>query len=130
MDTLILVLFYLPITFFLILAFRGIFMAIRFGEYDESYTKFTFFIGIGAFVVSFVCSCLSYKGVISVFLLPLLCILLTFFLKKIIMFFADDFDKKAQIKVDPDEVFREEEEKDFFDANERFNGDFTDYTKK
>lgn len=105
-------------------------MAIRFGEYDEHYIKVTFFVGIGAFVVTFVCACLSYKGVITVFLLPLLCIVLTFLLKRIIMFFADDFDKKNQIKVEQDEVFRENEEKDFFDANDRFNGEFTDYTKK
>ncbi len=130
MDTLILVLFYLPITFFLILAFRGIYMAIRFGEYDESYTKFTFFVGIGASIVTLIGTCLSYKGVITVFLLPLLSIVLTFLQKRIILFFADDYDKKYQIKVDPDEDLHKEEEKDFFDANERFNGDFTDYTKK
>ena len=105
-------------------------MAIRFGEYNEFYTKFTFFVGIGASVVTLVCTCLSYKGVIFEFLLPILCFLLTLFLKRIIMFFADDFDKKAQIKVDPDEVFRENEEKDFFDANDRFNGEFKDYKHK
>lgn len=126
----VLVLLYLPITIFLIMAIRGIIMAIRFGEYDEQYTKITFFVGLGASIVTFIGACLSYKGIIAVFTLPLLSILLTFLQKRIIMFFADDFDKKAQIKVEQDEVFRENEEKDFFDANDRFNGEFKDYKHK
>lgn len=132
MDFLLIILTYLPITLFIIMSIRALFLAIRYGEEQKNDTKIAVIVGAVASVILFVRACLSPLNNFWGYSLALLSIALTCLLKRIIRFFTDDFDKKHQIPVDEDNStyrfeFRQDNSDNFLDENARFNGEFKDF---
>lgn len=132
MDMAIMVLIYLPLTVFIVMTVIVLKDAIRFGAENVKFTNATAVIGAFAAAVLALCNILSGSRNYYDFLLPALCLLFALFLKPIVRFFMDDFDKKHQIEVQRDEKIHEynsnlENPKDFFDEDKRFNGKFKDF---
>lgn len=128
----LMILLYLPITFFLAMTIFIIFRAIRFGVEYELFTNATVGVGIFSAVVLYVYAFINYKGVIREFILPTLCLILALFIKKIIRCFMDYFDRTHQISVSPDDAlyrfeFKQNSSDDFLDEDSRFNGKFKNF---
>lgn len=111
---------------------------IRFGENIPERTNQTFVFGLIAGIISLASAAAKLvfcgNGVGSL-IASAFCLLFTFFLKRIVSFFEEYFDKKHQISVKSDDKIysfspETKENTDFFDENSRFNGSFTDYDKK
>lgn len=127
--------FFVPAVFYCIMLINVLHKAIRFGENIPERTNQTFIFGLIAGIISVASSvaklvlCGHGAGSLTA---AAFCLLFTFFLKRIVRFFEEDFDKKHQISVEADRKiynFGNEVNKDagFLDENERFNGNYTDF---
>lgn len=102
--------------------------AIRYGRENETLTNITIVVGIITCILSAVFSFISYQYIAALFSIGLL--VFTFFLKKMITFFVDDYDKKHQISVDVAE--RNQSVDDglddaFWNGDDRFKNDGEDF---
>ena len=128
-------LLYIPAIVFVVLMIYVIGRAIRFGENRPTLTNVTSIIGIIAGVISVASSIVAvtyYRGGFGGFIAAVFCLIFAFALKFIVRFFEDDFDKKHQISVNPDDApyrfeFKQDNSDDFLDEDSRFNGKFKDY---
>lgn len=114
---------------------------IHFGENIPERTHKTFILSVAAGGISVLSATIktimSQGNIESVLSLvaSAVCLLFAVFFKRIVSFFEEDFDKKHQISVVPNEkiyFFSKDnaENDDFFDENSRFNGDFTDFDNR
>lgn len=139
MSIFILLLLYIPSIVFIIMMIYVLRRVIRFGENDPKRTHITSRIGIAAGIISTICGIFSVvyhrgKGIGGLFATAF-CIIFAIKLEKIVKYFEDDFDKKHQISVEPDDQIysfsqKVDENADFLDEKSRFDGNFTDYDKK
>ncbi|MGN0670688.1 MAG: hypothetical protein ACI4JZ_09070 [Oscillospiraceae bacterium] len=135
METLLYILFDISAIVFVVLMIYVIGRAIRFGENRPKLTKAASIFGIITGIISVLASIISvvfYKSGILRLVAAFFCLAFAFALKHIVRFFEEDYDKKHQIPVNPDEsLYRFEFEKNnpdsFFDENARFNGKFKDF---
>ena len=125
-------LIYLPEIAFVVMAIYVLARAIRFGEERPTLTNATVIVGIIAAAVSILTAIFNFNGNFIDFFLSVFCLIFTLLLKFIVRFFVNDFDKKHQISVNPDErlyrfEFEQENPDNFLDEDTRFNGKFKDY---
>lgn len=134
METLLLLL-HIPAIVFVVMMIYVIARVIRFGENRPQLTNAASIVGIVAGLISIAASVvkLSYFGRgVGGFIAAVFCLVFAFALRFIVRFFEEDFDKKHQIPVNPDESlyrfeFKQDNPDNFFDENARFNGKFKDY---
>lgn len=128
-------LFHIPAIAFVVMLIYVVGRAIRFGENRPSLTNAASIVGIIAGVISVASSVVAviyYGGGFGGFIAAVFCLVFAFALRFIVRFFEEDFDKKHQISVSPDESlyrfeFKQDNPDNFFDENARFNGKFKDY---
>ncbi|MGN0639676.1 MAG: hypothetical protein ACI4JT_01865 [Oscillospiraceae bacterium] len=131
----LLLLMFIPAIVFVVMMIYVIGRAVRFGENRPALTNAASIVGIVAGLISIASSVvkLSYFGRgVGGFFSAAFCLAFAFALKFIVKFFEEDFDKKHQIPVNPDESlyrfeFKQDNPDNFFDENARFNGKFKDY---
>ena len=105
METLLLLL-HIPAIVFVVLLIYAIGRAVRFGENRPQLTNAASIVGIVAGLISIAASVvkLSYFGRgVGGFIAAVFCLVFAFALRFIVRFFEEDFDKKHQISVSPDE---------------------------
>ena len=135
METLLYFLFLIPAIVFVVLLIYVIGRAIRYGENRPPLTNATSIVGIVAGVISVASSVVTviyYRGGFGGFIATVFCLVFAFALRFIVRFFEEDYDKKHQIPVNPDDTpyrfeFQQESSDDFLDEDSRFNGKFKDY---
>ena len=135
MEILLYLLLYIPAIVFVVLLIYVIGRAVRFGENRPSLTNAASIVGIIAGVISVASSVVKsiyFKADVGGFIAAVFCLVFAFALRFIVRFFEEDFDKKHQISVNPDErlyrfEFEQENPDDFLDEDARFNGKFKDY---
>lgn len=138
MEILLTLIFFIPTVIYCIMLIYVIRRAIRFGENIPERTHKTFILGLVAGTLSLASAIFKmavYSRGVGSLTAAAFCLLFTFFFKRIVCFFEEDFDKKHQISVESDSKiygFSQgiDENADFFDEKSRFGGDFTDYDKK
>ena len=131
----LLYLLFMPAIVFVVMMIYVIGRAIKFGENSPALTNATSIIGIIAGVISVASSVVKsvyFETDVGGFFAAVFCLVFAFALRFIVRFFEDNYDKKQQIPVNPDEsLYRFEFEKNnpdsFFDEDARFNGKFKDY---
>ncbi len=135
METLLYILLYIPAIVFVVLLIYVIRRAVRFGENRPSLTNVASIVGIIAGVISVASSVIKsvyFETDVGGFIAAVFCLVFAFALRFIVRFFEEDFDKKHQISVNPDErlyrfEFKQDNSDDFLDEDSRFNGKFKDY---
>ena len=131
----LLYLLFMPAIVFVVMMIYVIGRAIKFGENSPALTNTTSIIGIIAGVISVASSVVKsvyFKADVGGFIAAVFCLVFAFALRFIVRFFEEDFDKKHQISVNPDErlyrfEFEQENPDDFLDEDARFNGKFKNY---
>lgn len=135
MEILLFMLFCIPAVVFVVLMIYVIGRAVRYGENCPSLTNAASIVGIIAGVISVVSSVVAviyYRGGFGGLIAAVFCLVFAFALKYIVRFFEEEFDKKHQIPVNPDDTpyrfdFKLDISDDFLDEKSRFNGEFKDY---
>ena len=128
-------LLYIPAVVFVVMMIYVIQMAIRFGENRPSLTKAASIVGIIAGIISVASSIVRvvyFRRGFGGFIATVFCLVFAFALKYIVRFFEEDYDKKHQIPVNPNEKlyrfeFEQENPDDFLDEDSRFNGKFKNF---
>lgn len=134
-EVLLFILLFIPAIVFVVMMIYVIGRAIRFGENRPQFTKAASIAGIIAGLISIAASVvkLIYLGRgIGGFISAAFCLAFAFVLRLIVKFFEEDFDKKHQIPVNPNEKlyrfeFEQENPDDFLDEDSRFNGKFKNF---
>ena len=123
-------LLYIPAVVFVVMMIYVIQTAIRFGENRPSLTKAASIVGIIAGIISVASSIVRvvyFRRGFGGFIATVFCLVFAFALKYIVRFFEEDYDKKHQIPVNPDDSAYRFMSEDFLDENARFNGEFKNY---
>lgn len=132
------ILMFLSTIIFIIMMIYVLARAVRFGENIPERTNRTFILGVVAGSVSVLSAVLKmalYGGNVLLLIAAVICYAFAFAFKRAVYFFEDDFDKKHQISVVPDEKVyffskNDAETDDYLDENSRFNGDFTHFDNR